>query len=61
MGITLDGVVSVGDHAGKGITDIATLDDSRGLLHVPCQENKRQNNTRSENPFVNLECNGEIL
>jgi hypothetical protein len=40
MGITLDGVIAVGNHAGEGIGDIATLDNSRCLLHVPCQQNE---------------------
>lgn len=37
MGVTLDGVVSIGDHASKSITDVATLDDGRGLFHIPCE------------------------
>lgn len=35
MGVTLDGVVTVGNHAGKRITNITTLDNGNGFLDVP--------------------------
>jgi len=49
MGVTLDGVVPIGDHTGESVTDITTLNDSRSLFDVPSKENKRQDNTSSEN------------
>jgi len=40
MSVTLDGVVSVGNHTSERITDVATLDNGNGLLDVPRQQNK---------------------
>lgn len=40
VGITLDGVVSVGNHACERVADVATRDNGRRFLHIPCQQDE---------------------
>lgn len=60
MSVAPDGVVSVGNHARKRITDIATLDNRDGLLDVPNKEDEGKNNTRGKDPLVNFERDFDI-
>jgi len=40
MGITLDGIVAVRNHTGKGVANIPALDDGNSFLDIPGQKDE---------------------